>query len=136
MECPGYPSRYYYLQRHTFAGRVRNKTFGSSGPMRRPRINLLRIEEELSEVHLRVAGVMIENLPWQEFIQRYDRAETFFYCDPPYYKAPFYEHNLELDDYHELAAILAEIKGKFVLSINDRSEMHKAFKGFNIKPVN
>ncbi len=128
-------ARYYYLQRHTFAGRVRNKTFGSPGPMRRPRINLLRIEEDLSEVHLRLARVMIENLPWQDFIKRYDRTQTFFYCDPPYYKAPFYEHNLELDDYHELAAILADIKGKFILSINDRSEMRKAFKDFNIKPV-
>ena len=38
--------------------------------MDRPRINLLRIEEELSEVHLRLARIQIENLPWQDFIKR------------------------------------------------------------------
>jgi DNA adenine methylase len=54
-------ARYYYLQRHCFAGRVKNRTFGT-GPLRAPRINLLRIEEELSEVHLRLSRVTIENL--------------------------------------------------------------------------
>ena len=36
--------------------------FGSV-QFRRPRINLIRIEEELSEVHLRLANATIENLP-------------------------------------------------------------------------
>ena len=53
-------ARYYYLQLLCFAGRVKNRTFGLD---RRPRINLLRLEEELSEVHLRLATVTIENLP-------------------------------------------------------------------------
>jgi len=127
-------ARYYYLQRHSFAGRVRARTFGT-GPMRRPRVNLLRMEEELSEVHLRIATVTIENLPWQEFVRRYDRPQTFFYLDPPYYKAPYYEHNLELEDYKEMAEILAALKAKFILSINDLPEMRAVFEGFNIKPV-
>lgn len=127
-------ARYYYLQRHSFAGRVRSKTFGT-GPMRRPRINLLRMEEELSEVHLRLVGVTIENLPWQEYIKRYDRPQTFFYLDPPYWKAPYYQHNLTLDDYREMAAILADLKGKFILSINDLPEIREIFKNFNVKPV-
>ena len=103
--------------------------------MGRTRINLLRLEEELSDVHLRLARVTIENLPWHEFLKRYDRSKTFFYLDPPYYKAPFYLHNLELNDYREMAEILAGIKGKFILSINDRPEMREAFQGFKIKPV-
>jgi len=127
-------ARYYYLQRHSFAGRVRGRTFGT-GPMRRPRINLLRIEEELSEVHLRLATVTIENLPWQDFVRRYDRPQTFFYIDPPYYKAPYYEYNLELEDYQEMAQILASIKAMFILSINDHPEIREIFKQFNIKPV-
>ena len=128
-------ARYYYLQRHAFAGRVRSRTFGT-GPMSRPRINLLRIEEELSEVHLRLAGVTIENLPWQDFVRRYDRQETFFYLDPPYYKAPYYEHNfLELSDYREMAEILSGVKAKFVLSLNDHPEMREVFNAFKIDPV-
>ncbi|MBW2606150.1 MAG: DNA adenine methylase [Deltaproteobacteria bacterium] len=127
-------ARYYYLQRHTFGGRVKNRTFGTA-PMSRPRINLLRMEEELSEVYLRLATVVIENLSWQEFIQRYDREETFFYLDPPYYKFPYYQHNLELDDYQKMAEILSGIKAKFILSINDHREIRSIFNSFNMKPV-
>lgn len=127
-------ARYYYLQRHSFGGRVRNRTFGT-GPMRRPRINLLRIEEELSEVHLRLSGVVIEHLPWQEFVNRYDRPGTFFYLDPPYYKVPYYTQNMDLKDYREMAKILAGIKSSFILSINDVPEIREIFKAFKIKPV-
>ena len=127
-------ARYYYLQRLCFGGRVKNRIFGT-GPMHRPRINLLRIEEELSEVHLRLAGVTIENLPWNEFIKRYDRPKTFFYLDPPYYKAPYYEHNLVLKDYQEMANILTKLKSRFILSINDHQHMRGTFKKFKTKSV-
>jgi len=127
-------ARYYYLQRHSFAGMVKTRHFGA-GPLRRPKVNLLRLEEELSEVHIRLARVVIENLPWQEFVKRYDREQTFFYVDPPYYKAPYYKHNMDLKDYQEMAKILAGIKAKFILSINDHQEMREVFEGFKIKPV-
>lgn len=127
-------ARYYYLQRHSFAGRVRARTFGAN-QLRLPRINLLRLEEELSAVHLRLARVTIENLPWQAFLTRYDKSQTFFYLDPPYYRAPYYRHNLELEDYQEMAGILAGLKARFILSINDLPEMRKAFKAFKAKPV-
>jgi len=127
-------ARYYYLQRHSFAGRVRNRTFGTT-QMRLPKINLLRMEEELSEVHLRLARVTIENLPWEEFLRRYDNPQTFFYLDPPYHGAPCYKHNLELDDYKEMAETLAHLKGRFILSINDDLKMRSVFNGFKTKPV-
>ncbi len=127
-------ARYYYLQRHAFGGKVKGKTFGTA-PLRNPRINLMRIEEEMSEVYLRIAGVTIENLPWQELLKRYDREETFFYLDPPYWKAPYYKHNLELSDYQAMAEALSGLHGKFVLSINDRSEIREIFKEFAIQKV-
>jgi len=79
--------------------------------------------------------VVIENLPWQKFTRRYDRIDTLFYIDPPYYKAPYYQHNLKLEDYREMAEILDGIKAKFILSINDHPEMRDIFKSFRIKPV-
>lgn len=127
-------ARYYYLQRHSFGGRVRGRTFGSN-PVRLPRINLIRLEEELSDVHLRLSTVTIEHLSWQDFVKRYDRTKTFFYLDPPYYKAPYYRHNLELDDYQAMAALLAQIKASFILSINDTPKMREVFKQYHIKPV-
>jgi DNA adenine methylase len=68
-------------------------------------------------------------------VMRYDRARTFFYLDPPYYLAPFYEHNLELEDYREMAEILAKLKARFILSINDHPEMRNIFKKFKKKHV-
>jgi len=127
-------ARYYFLQRHSFGGRVLNRSFGVQ-PLRPPKINLVRMEEELSAVHLRMTGVTIENLPWQEFIRRYDRPEVFFYIDPPYYKLPYYFHNLTYEDYKEMSVLLADIKGKFILSINDHQDMREIFKIFKIVPV-
>jgi DNA adenine methylase len=127
-------ARYYYLQRMCFAGRVKGRTFGAAA-LRRPRINLLRIEEELSEVHLRLADVTIEHLPWQKFLKTYDRPGTFFYLDPPYYKAPYYAHNFKLADFQELATTLAGLRSNFILSINDHPDMRETFKTFDIAPV-
>ncbi|HNR13385.1 MAG TPA: DNA adenine methylase [Thermodesulfobacteriota bacterium] len=127
-------ARYYYLQRHCFGGRVHNRSFGAA-PLRAPRINLLRLEEELSAVHLRLARVTVENLPWCEFVRRYDRTETLFYFDPPYFKTKDYEHNLGLEDYQALAGVMDGLTGKAILSINDHPEMRTVFKRFNMRPV-
>ena len=128
-------ARYYYIQRLCFGGRVSSRNFGVS-PERPMRINLVRMEEELSAVHLRLSGVMIENLPWDEFIKRYDRPETFFYLDPPYYKAPCYKHNFyELEDYIKIAEVLRNIRGSFLLSLNDDPEIREVFKDFELNPV-
>jgi len=34
---------------------------------------------------MKLSRVVIECLPWQEVIRRYDRPETLFYLDPPYW---------------------------------------------------
>ncbi|KJS29547.1 MAG: hypothetical protein VR64_20560 [Desulfatitalea sp. BRH_c12] len=127
-------ARYYYLQRLCFAGRVRGRTFGAS-PMSRPRINLLRIEEEMSEVHLRLSGVTIEHLTWQQFIKTYDKPGTFFFLDPPYYKAPHYNHNFGLADFEEMAEKLKDLNADFILSIGDHPVMRDVFREFKLKPV-
>ena len=128
-------ARYYYVQRLAFGGRVRNRSYGIQVDGRAPRINLLRLEEEMSDIHLRLANVRIENLSWKDLIARYDKPDTFFYCDPPYYLCPDYKHNFALEDFHELAAALGQIQGKFMLSINDHPDIREIFKDFNRKEV-
>jgi len=128
-------ARYYYLQRHSFGGKVSGRTFGSA-PHRAPRINLVRIEEELSAVYLRLTGVTIEHCNWATVVDRYDRPETFFYLDPPYFGAPVYKHNFYLlADYEAIAERLTHLKGRFILSINDVREMRTVFSRFKIEPV-
>lgn len=127
-------ARYYYIQRLCFGGRVRGRTFGVAVD-RAPRINLARFEEQISDVHFRLSRVVIENLDWREFLKRYDRPETFFYLDPPYYKKPYYTHNLAHDDYVEMADILRGLNGKWILSIDGSDEIREIFKGFRQRKV-
>lgn len=52
-------ARFYYLQQMCFGGRMDdNPTFGYSA-VRGPKLNLLRIEEQLSAAHLRLARTYI-----------------------------------------------------------------------------
>lgn len=128
-------ARYYYIQRMSFGGKVKGRSFGTS-PASYPQINLLRLEEEMSNIHLRLSRVMIENLDYTDLIQKYDKPESFFYLDPPYYKCPFYNYNfLKIDDYKTMAGVLKNINGKFILSINDHPEIRDAFSAFYTQAV-
>ncbi len=77
--------------------------------------------EGLSEIVQRLLRVQIENAPAIETIQRYDSAETLFYCDPPYphdSRGDAHAYGYEMTDNHhrELAEILTNVKGKVALS--------------------
>jgi len=129
-------ARFYYLQRQCFAADILGRSFGRS-THKAPRINLLRMEEELSAVHLRMARVTIENLPWQTYIQRYDSPTTFFYLDPPYWGfEDIYGRNIfSPDDFAQIAATLGTIQAKALMSINDVPEIREIFKGHHIQEV-
>ncbi|NLT87272.1 MAG: DNA adenine methylase, partial [Pseudomonas lactis] len=68
-------ARFFYLQHHAFAAKVSDQTFGTATTA--APINLLRIEENLSAAWQRLAGTYVENLPWLDCAQRYDRPHTF-----------------------------------------------------------
>lgn len=129
-------ARFYYLQRLSFGGKVEGRTYGTGTTYQRG-VNLLRIEEELSQAHMRFNKVQIENLDYQDIIKRYDRAHTMFYIDPPYWNCESYygKGMFSKDDFLTLATMLASIKGKFLLSLNDTPEVREIFKAFKIEPV-
>lgn len=127
-------ARFYYLQKSAFGGHVEGRTFGyatTSGP----RLNLLRIEEELSGAHLRLAGAFIESLDWADCIQRYDRKHTLFFCDPPYYGLEGYGVPFGLEQYEHMAELARSIKGKMLITVNDCLEMRGIFKGLPVQEV-
>lgn len=77
--------------------------------------------EGLPGVHDRLRRVEICNEPAVEFIKALDSPNTFFYCDPPYMHETRvttgeYQHEMTEADHVELLQVLAEIKGKFLLS--------------------
>jgi DNA adenine methylase len=124
--------RFLYLQRLAFGGKVSGQTFGVD-PRSCGGFNLTRLEPVLADVHERLAGVTIECLDWSVFIDRYDRPETLFYLDPPYWGSED-DYGRDLfgrDQFERLASKLRALKGKFILSINDRSETRAVFDGFS-----
>lgn len=128
-------ARFYYLQKLAFGGKVDGQNFGTAATSP-PRLNLLRIEEDLSTAHLRLARTNVENLDWQRCIQKYDRPGTLFYLDPPYYETAGYGQDFGLEHYKAMAELARTIQGKMLISINDHDTIRDVFKGLSNKPLN
>lgn len=122
-------ARFYYLQKQAFGGKVDGQTFGVAATAA-PKLNLLRIEEELSAAHLRLSRVYIENLHWADCIARYDRPHSLFYLDPPYWETAGYGNPFGIEEYVRIAEVMSTSQGKSILSINDHPDIREIFKGF------
>jgi DNA adenine methylase len=124
-------SRFLYLQKLAFGGKITGRTFGvdTTGGAR---FNLTRLAPILEEVHERLSGVVIECLDWRKFIDRYDRAGTMFYLDPPYYgcENDYGKNVFSRDDFAEMAERLASIKGRVMISLNDTPEVREIFSRY------
>jgi DNA adenine methylase len=124
-------ARFLYLQRLAFGGKIMGRSFGvdTTGPAR---FNLNRLGIILEEVHERLSGVVIENLDWLEFIGRYDRPETLFYLDPPYYgnEGDYGKDAFSRSTFTAMAERLATIKGRFIISLNDCAGVREVFSAF------
>ena len=112
---------YYALIRYSYAAGT--STFGSQ-----PHAmwnNFPLIESAAG----RLQKVVIENKDCVKLIRQYDRPESFFYCDPPYYNADQYYEAVSTDgfDHAGLADTLLGIKGKFLLSYNDCPEIRALY---------
>lgn len=127
-------ARFFYLQHHAFAGKVTGQSFGTATTA--PAINLLRIEENLSAAWQRLSGTYVENLPWLECAERYDRAHTFHYMDPPYWETAGYGVDFPFENYERMAEFMRRCKGKVMVSINDHPDIREVFKGFHFEEVN
>ncbi|WP_217356567.1 DNA adenine methylase [Ruegeria atlantica] len=129
-------ARFLYLQRTAFGGKVSGQTFGVARD-RPGRFNLTTLEPMLEDLHTRLAGVVIECLDYAEFIPRYDGAGTLFYLDPPYWgcEADYGKGVFERGDFERLAEMLKRLKGRFILSINDRYEIREMFAWADIEEV-
>lgn len=129
-------ARFLYLQRLAFGGKVAGRNFGVE-PTRGARFDVTKLGPLLDEIHERLAGVVIECLPWSDFIDRYDGARTLFYLDPPYWgsETDYGTGVFARADFARLAQRLSEIAGRFMLSVNDVPQTREAFGRFAIEPV-
>lgn len=128
-------ARFYLILKTCFGGKggttCCNFGYGTSGKARFNRLSLSAVHR----CHKRLSGVYVENLPFNDCISRYDRPHSFFYCDPPYLETTGYQSDFGLADHKRLCRQLRDIKGKFLLSINDHTEIRSLYKGLTIRPI-
>ena len=122
-------ARSYFIMKAAFGG-LGGTThpdfgYGTTGRARFSR----KMFTAISRCHKRLDGVYIENLDFEDCFRRYDRPHTLFYCDPPYLEVGGYKEHFRHADHNRLAAILKNIKGKFLLTINNHPKIRTLYKG-------
>lgn len=129
-------ARFLYLQKMSFGGKVDGRVFGisTSSPAK---FDITKLVPLLEAAHERLAGVYIECLKWQEFIDKWDRPGTLFFLDPPYWGVEDYygKNAFARAEFEELAARLQTIQGRFIMTLNDVLEVRRLFSWAQIEPV-
>jgi DNA adenine methylase len=128
-------ARFFYMQSTGFAGRVIGTAYGIN---RNPRTLLggLPLSRLLYRTARRLEHVQLECRPYEQILRRFDREDTFFYCDPPYVGRRTYPTNFKESDYDELAKRLSRVKARFLLSINDHPLARSIFGAFTCHELN
>ena len=128
--------RFYYLLRNTFGAKVNAISYVVSNS-RPPRINIDQLTADIAEASQRLKHVNVEHLPYDKLIPRLDHETTFYYLDPPYWDCEdIYGKGLfDKDDFRQLRDLLLNIKGQFIMSINDVPQIRELFAQFHIKEV-
>src|SRR5690606_18689490 len=96
-----------------------------------------QVGEDLLAAAARLEAVTIENLDWSAFMARYDRPGVLFYLDPPYFgcERDYGDDLFGRDQFARMADQLGQLKGRFILSLNDRPEVREIFAAFDIEGV-
>lgn len=121
-------ARFFILIKESFGADTRS--FGV-----RPK-TLLKARDYLTEASHRLQSVVIENMDFQRLITTYDRSDSLFYLDPPYFQTEkYYPDRFMPEDHVRLQETLSGIKGRFVLSYNDCEYIRELYKGYPIVEI-
>lgn len=123
--------RFLYLITQSFAGRGGVYGYGTNTKPS-PQIFYKNVLGDLKE---RLRNTYVENLSFEKIIDKYDREYSFFFCDPPYLETTGYGNTFWEHEHLILRDKLSNIKGKFLLTINDHENIREWYKDFNIKEV-
>jgi len=80
-----------------------------------------RMPDTVRSVGERLMTVQIENSPWENILRRYDGADTYFYCDPPYLPETrvlrkAYKLEMSSEDHERFLATALTLKGTIAIS--------------------
>jgi DNA adenine methylase len=122
--------KYAYLICHTFSGFAPTAGRNISRGRRSDRYisfqNNLKHQPYLEKLK---AITDIENLDYRDVIQKYDNEWTFYYLDPPYFRVGNYTIDTfdNIEKHLELALLLKNIRGRFLLSYYRFDELEEWF---------
>lgn len=127
-------ARFFFLQKVDYGGLVAHRNFALQ-VVQSTHWNPERIPKLIENTARRLQNTQIESLPYEQIIRKCDRPSTFFYLDPPYYGKKLYQFNFKEEDFRELVRLLADLQGKFILSLNDVPEVRSIFSDFRIQSI-
>ena len=124
-------AKFYYLIQYSYGHKT--DQFGCRTTSMWKRFPLIERAAE------RLQNVVIENKDFEALIRLYDRPDSFFYCDPPYYDTEGFYNDVDFSrkDHIRLRNTLLECEGKFLVSYNDCPEIRElwAIPGIYIEEV-
>jgi DNA adenine methylase len=92
--------------------------------------------DSLRELSQRLDRTIIEQLPYEDCVRHYDKRDTFFFLDPPYLNAnPGAYAGWTADQMQGLRDLLSEIKGKWILTVDDSPGTRSIFADFKLKGI-
>ena len=124
-------TKYLYLQTQSFSGDTlteKTKFVHLKGKYRSKYLHFIdKISNKKWLYHIK--GINhVHNESFETVIDLYDKSDTLFYCDPPYYKMEnYYVQDFQRSQHEDLANKLKSIKGKFVLSYYDFPQLSEWF---------
>lgn len=94
--------------------------------------------EKIDQYKALLKPTTIVNKDYLQVLKAYDSPTTFFFLDPPYEiekkgQENTYEHSII--DYNKMNDALKQLKGKFLLTVNDSKYIRDIFKDFNQKTL-
>ena len=129
--------RYYYLNRTSYSGKMKNPSWGY-----KPKRSLPppRWKERIIPCSEKLQGVNLTSLDFEEVIQAPAQGrKVLMFLDPPYFKAKQENHyvkSFKMDDHARLAKVLKKTKHNFFLTYDDCEEIREFYSWANIYEIN
>jgi DNA adenine methylase len=128
--------RYYYMLRSSFFAhpekgwRFACKTDEAS--------RLYNCVGEVETIARRLQHVYFDHLDFRRCIRNWDRPDTIFFLDPPYYGTVPYRKGVKAftaRDHEDLAQLLQSLEGRWLLTYNDDPRVRALYKRFEMIEV-